>query len=510
MMEVVPTSVTIPFAREAGPGSSEILLDGRPWTLADETQAGTVVRGAYYVLGDSLRISAEIRDEGSQTGLESIEVTWPATDPMGGMGEMRQRVLTSLALRFDPRMVEGFGAWFGEKLPRYEAYEAHMEATAVIFGLTPSTGQAYSLSLRAFELDSTFFVPLINAAFVAPHPRITDSLLDIVEAHRDDLSPMAAIGLEIQRTRTHGRLQDEYLASRSWLDQQQGFGQGLWNHGWTALRINRPHEAMEVLLQANPDAYSLRGEPGYWTSVVQMYHLLARHEEELEAAREGRERFPRSTVMVRNHLFALAALGRTEEVLANLDDLITLETGSPAANLLDVARELRAHGHPEAARQVVNRLFAWYRGRPPSELGTELSRYYLGATHYLAEEWDEAEALFAGIHAEELTGSRAADRRRIVHSVGYLGVIAARQGNREEALRWSEELAASDFPYINGYETLWRGRIASVLGDREEAMALLLEAHAQGRYFGWAWHRDPALESLRDYPPFQEFMRPKG
>ena len=74
----------------------------------------------------------------------------------------------------------------------------------------------------------------------------------------------------------------------------------------------------------------------------------------------------------------------------------------------------------------------------------------------------------------------------------------------------SEELANVDFSFLNGIHTLWRGRIAALLGDREEAMALLLEAHAQGRPFGWSWHRDVDLESLRDYPPFQEFLRPKG
>ncbi len=513
MVEVVPTSVTIPFAREAGSGSSEIVLEGRAWTLADETKAGTVVRGAYYVLGDSLRIQAEISDEQNQSVFWSEQVTWLAAEPMGAVGEMRQKVLSALAIRFDPRIVdEGLDVFFGSRLPRYEAYEAHMKAGDAIFSPNQDNEEILRHSLRAFELDSTFYAPLVNAAWASSgrDPWYADSLLDIVESHEDDLGTMTLSFLRVMRSRLHGDLEEEYLASRAFGDWSGLFGQGLWQLGWAALRVNRPHEALEVLLRADPRSYTLRGEVGYWTSVTEVHHLLGRHEEELALARQGRERFPESATALRNELMTLAALGRVEGVLAGLEELITLTSGSPAGALHIIARELRAHGHPDVASEVLDRLLSWYQGRPPSELETQTSRYYRAITHYLAGELDEAEALFTGIRSEELTGDRTADRRRLVYSVGYLGAMAARRGDREEALRLSEELANVDFSFLNGLHTLWRGRIAALLGDREEAMALLLEAHAQGRPFGWSWHRDVDLESLRDYPPFQEFLRPKG
>jgi hypothetical protein len=61
-------------------------------------------------------------------------------------------------------------------------------------------------------------------------------------------------------------------------------------------------------------------------------------------------------------------------------------------------------------------------------------------------------------------------------------------------MRLSQELADLDHPYVNGLQAPWRGRIAALLGDREGAMAPLLEAHAQGRPFGRGWHRDGDLE----------------
>ena len=61
-----------------------------------------------------------------------------------------------------------------------------------------------------------------------------------------------------------------------------------------------------------------------------------------------------------------------------------------------------------------------------------------------------------------------------------------------------------------GQHTQQRAFIAAALGDRDAAVALLRTAFGQGMTVGeWA-HMEPALESLRDYPPFQELIRPKG
>ncbi len=48
----------------------------------------------------------------------------------------------------------------------------------------------------------------------------------------------------------------------------------------------------------------------------------------------------------------------------------------------------------------------------------------------------------------------------------------------------------------------------SAAGD--EAVDLLREAFAQGRQYGIWRHRDPTLEPLRCYPPFEELVRPEG
>jgi hypothetical protein len=61
-----------------------------------------------------------------------------------------------------------------------------------------------------------------------------------------------------------------------------------------------------------------------------------------------------------------------------------------------------------------------------------------------------------------------------------------------------------------GSHTYWRACIAAHLGDKQKAVKLLKEAFNQGQNYGVYLHNDMELEPLRDYPPFQELIKPKG
>ena len=105
---------------------------------------------------------------------------------------------------------------------------------------------------------------------------------------------------------------------------------------------------------------------------------------------------------------------------------------------------------------------------------------------------------------EELEGRPDND----LHKLGILAALAAREGRREEVLRISRVADSIPRP-LGGLarldDTWWRTVIAVALGDRERAMALLRE---RGHEI-WT-HTQYQLEPLWDYPPFQEFSRPKG
>ena len=67
-------------------------------------------------------------------------------------------------------------------------------------------------------------------------------------------------------------------------------------------------------------------------------------------------------------------------------------------------------------------------------------------------------------------------------------------------------------PYLFGKDRYWRARIAAVSGKKELAVQLYRDCISQGINlweYGIPIYESMDLESLRDYPPFQELIKPK-
>ena len=95
-----------------------------------------------------------------------------------------------------------------------------------------------------------------------------------------------------------------------------------------------------------------------------------------------------------------------------------------------------------------------------------------------------------------------------IYYPGYLGITAAKRGDREEALRISEQLKNWNKPYLFGNELFWQAAIAAALGEKDRAIALLRDAITQGRSYS-SLYCHFALEPLWDYPAFIELIKPK-
>ena len=250
-------------------------------------------------------------------------------------------------------------------------------------------------------------------------------------------------------------------------------------------------------------------------------HQLGQHEEELKEARRARGIYPDLLNSWACEVRALVALGRLEEVDSLVDEAVSLPPrwgyesccmprGTPGLVMLAAAEELRAHGHRDASLKMANRAADWYRTRTGDEAKRDDNRARHGEALYRAERWMEAKAIFAAL---------AAEKPAYINAKGWLGVIAARQGQSAEAQRISAELGALDPKYLYGIEALWQAQIAAILGDKDRAVALLRESVARGG--GWSKEREYVsygfvyphsmdLELLRGYPPFEQLVKPKG
>ncbi|UCE40659.1 MAG: hypothetical protein JSV17_14600, partial [Candidatus Aminicenantes bacterium] len=278
--------------------------------------------------------------------------------------------------------------------------------------------------------------------------------------------------------------------------------------GHMALSLNRPQVTVDTYAKKDFQVWlSLwtGRAAGSWVfeHLTCAHHMLGNYKQELKEARRGLKYYPNMLSLRRHEVRALAALGRVDEVNKIIDDSLTItsQAGTSGDVMLEAAQELRAQRHLEAYKEVSARAVDWYRAKLSTKEATENKRYDLARALYVAEQWEESQALI-----EELAGEKPEN----IDYRGYLGTLAARRGDREEAYRISTELESIDRPYMFGNHTYWRALVASQLGDLEQAVELLREAFAQGRGYGVYLHRDMDLEPLREYPPFQELLRPKG
>ena len=271
-----------------------------------------------------------------------------------------------------------------------------------------------------------------------------------------------------------------------------------------ANRNNYPREAVAVLSQYDPNIPAMKDwSRNYWGVLTTAHHMLENYKRELKDARRGRRQFPDSLLMLAHEVDALAALGRTKELQRLFDESKTLPPMrgySPGDIMLRAGRELRAHGFKGDSIRVLSEALEWFKSRPEQEKGSVGYRSSRATTLYVLGQCAEAKTMFEGLQT---------DAPDDIAYLGYIGATAARMEDREGAARVSKQLEEDQRPYLFGNPTYWRARIAALLGDREGAVNLLRQATKEGFSYS-SIHPTEDFESLADYPPYIQMMKPKG
>jgi tetratricopeptide (TPR) repeat protein len=494
--EVVPPSVALAAAAEAQEAADRVAA------FARATGAGVVLHGAYYVLGDSLQFQIQISDAVEGKLMSALApVTAPSEPASEALDLLRERVLGPLAAALDVRS----GRLNFPMQPRsLEAYRVFRQGFDAV--IRYDFEEALRFYRAAWAMDSTLYPVLVLIASIQG----TDSLFRLVDGYRDRMKEPELLFLQLNQAREP----EAYLRTARRLAELAPLW-ALWA-GYGAWKAYRPREALEHFARvdtANP--YRLARTSRISRYIAWQHHMLQHYEEELEVARAARRERPDDLGLMDTHLRPLAALGRMDALTTLLDSVFALPIETEGGNqwMPDIrgrraADGLRAHGYPDAARQVLQRTIDWLEARPVEEARqlelTSYYRYALAECLYKLERWEEARA----VYEELLAGPRD------TLALAGLGAIAARLGDDERARAISEQLAAKP-----GGQPLGRATIAALLGEREEAVRLLREALRQdgpgGTNSDWGWymlrrHQDMDLESLRGYPPFELFMRPRG
>jgi tetratricopeptide (TPR) repeat protein len=472
-------------------------------SLVEETGAELVVSGAYYLQGGQLQFQTRITDPEGQVIIGLSPVITPLDSPLVAVELLRQRVMGALATLVDERLRTAARAF--SQPPSYDAYQQYVEGMTqfVRINLPVAVGHF----LRASELDSSFVTAKLLAAFVYTTMedwRRADSLAQLVSRSRDALAPLERHQLDwvlgLARGDVTAALEAIRAASELTGDDMLIF------EGLTALWANRPEEALEAVRGLDPERGFARDFILFSDWVCSALHALGRHHEELDEARLGRQQFPTARNTVLNELRALYALGEDGPVDSLWDLYVSLPTqsglGESAGDAQRLAAmEARAHGRDALAEATFRRSVQWYRVLAPDEAALEGHRYGLARSLYMAGYYEESKVLL---------DSLARERPDSLGYRGYLGSLAARMGNRDEANAVLTSLADLEGPYTLGAASFWRARIASVLGDHEDAVRHLRRAEEEGFRFEGTERFTLDFQSMWSYPPFVEWIKPRG
>jgi serine/threonine-protein kinase len=478
--------------------------------LGREARAGLVISGAYYKQGDSLLFQADFTDVVAGKLLRSVgPVASLTTRPLEGVERLRQLVTGGLAPMLDSTLAGA--AQVTSRPPSYEAYREFLRAEALFYEDEAAAVPAFA---RAAALDSSYVYPLLRLVSLLSNMRRdaeADSVVRIIEPRRRQLSEYELAYFDFLRAILERDV-------RATLDATQ------------RMRAAAPRSPFPVYLQANeltiagsprralaeletldPLSGGLRGRIYIYGYYHDALHALGEHDRALEVAQRGRLQYPNRLFTAQIHLVALAALGRTSEVMRLLDSAEAMPPDS-RTSLSDIATavlwEARSHGHQDLVRAAAS----W--------LETRLQRSPAGAAHapladvYAATgQWDRLAR-----HADSLIAATPADPLAL-----HLGALAAaKRGDRATALELEARLTqAADREQAASLSIDGRGRdrwdailraradVAAALGDFARATSLLRE----GSRGGWdpnLYHDGITYDLLRAYPGFQALITPRG
>ena len=475
-------------------------LEGTDLFTVATGSARAVISGELWLKDSEIVFNVYISDSEDETRKVSIGPTNGGLDnPLKGIDFLREKVMGALAVMYDP--------WFSYTdlsgpLPVYAAYLESLEGAKCFSKFDYRT--AINHFEKAQALDPEFPSPLISQYWAYGNLGDREGC-NSVAAKLIQLSPKLGEMDGLQLKLVHAAILGNNFSSLEVMRKivkLQGYSINGYRLGLEAYRANYPLEAVKAFEQQNLDAPFMENwKPAWYGQYSNALHMVEDYEKELEIGRSYAQDYPQYQFAYVIQGRSLVALGRIAEV----DALIEKVTGSkeiggvPANFVRQMGLEFRRHGYPELALKYFEYSISLLKSMKPEE--QKNLRTGIFWSYYVADKWDEAEAL-----AKELAQEFPED---ITH-LGRLGAVAARKGDVKEAKRIFNLLGETKDPrWIN--ETRYRqSLIASILGEKETAVNLIKELLENGWDYGPGWYVNTDYEPLRDYEPFKKLFAIKG
>jgi tetratricopeptide (TPR) repeat protein len=408
------------------------------------------------------------------------------------LSELSGRVLAMIAGTLDPTIADPNAPFRFPTLEASQLYRHGMRERTAGRALA-----ADSLFRAAYQRDTTFLEALVAAAGAQwDHGRYeaSEPTVRFLRPRRARLRPVDAAMLDLAEARLAGDFRGAYAATSSLAELSDGI---LWQieHARSAFGLVRMDEVLEILSRLDPEISVVRESEFYWWMQCVALWMRGDLDRALALAEEAEAvgvDLPRTRRLMSN---ALAALGRTDEVMARLDQLQVAADGihRPWVEAFGI---LSWAGRPAAAQEVARRAVRRIRTIETEFAGD--SRwgdldYQWGVALTLAGRYEEA----IGAFDRSLDNPDGwEDFRFVTH--GYRGYAAAMSGDTSRA---EESLAYLDrvqpLPYTNGDDRVRAAAILGALGRMPEAVQAIRAARREGIVPPIYW-REFSLLPLKD------------
>ena len=464
---------------------------------------GMLVRGRYYLRGDSILMETSIVDVESGGVLATLApVVGSARDPTAAIDVVRRRTMAVLATHVDPALKQWASA--ASQPPSFEAYREFSD------GQRAKNRDDYHAAiahfLRAAALDSGYVYPILIAARLEMQVRSADSAAALVRAVRLRhlrLAPFdaaladaleAQLGHDLERAfDADQRLRRYVMPGSDWELEAASM----------AIALNRPRIAMEIVKSVDLHRPGVLDQWDVFVPITNAYHLAGENEAMLALLRREAGKWQHAAFIVVVEMQALAALGRPDEADSLWRTLLHNRAYENKGIVMWAAwmgaSELRAHGFPGAARRLAIEALDSLPTLPASSPWGNPIRWKMQVLRE-AGRTREALAIATGI---------AAKNPREANMAAIIAGLSAQLGDTARAR--SIETALAHWPGGGGASSvlITRARVAAAIGDKDAAVALLHFACDKGCGMFEDLHILFELDGLRGYPPFRDLLRPK-
>ncbi|MCB2222013.1 MAG: hypothetical protein KQI35_16625 [Bacteroidetes bacterium] len=478
--------------------------------LSKKTGAETIITGVYYKTIEGLEFHANIVDAGQGKTLTAIDPVKASLDnPLWGIEIVRQKVLGALAANFDEQF-----SYYSDRTLKPPLFDAYSEfITGVEYFFKYEYKEAAVHYLKAIHLDPDYLTPNLwlagsywNLAMYTQYWDVPgnirtfqsfDSLTYFLERNRNRLTKGEQYHLDWLIGFREGNPDKMLEASQKAANFYLIFRYEM------ALDANmafKPNKAIETLNSLPPDLLHFRG--WYWDVLADAYHLVGDYNNELKTAEKGILIHPDLPFLCEAKIRALAGLGKREELISFLETIDFNNIDEYFGWLaLNAANSVHTCGFEKEFGFLIKKSIQLF-----SSNADPLKKDGLPRAYYLGGQLDHSKEIFTEFHNTYPQN---------IDFLGYLGVIAVRQKQEAEAEEIYMELVEFDHPYLYGRKEFWLARMEALRGNREHAVELLRQSIRQGAalwymdYFTTSLNELPDFESLRDYPPFKELIKPK-